>query len=642
LGMHLARVRSASQSPSAKIIQSSLQHVIQESLYGVDINPLSVEMSKFSLWLEAAIPGTPLSFLNNHIQCGNSLLGVHPGLLIEGIQSSYFSFVKGRDDSGIRNRIASRNRTEHRLFPHSKVVLQLRSYLDTWNHFFSLIHEESNRPLPDQRVLDSLWQRLRRSRAYRCLHYVSDLIAASMVWPKVSHGNWEREAPTHAAFVSFAEGKVPKETKVAVGKCRDQYQFFHWYLAFPMVMSSGGFDVVIGNPPYLDAEFLKKEMPYERSAIGHLYTSARGNWDMFIPFTELGIRLLKANGRQGFVTPNKILGADYAKAIQEKYFFTRRLKEIHDFSNLSLFGSADVSVVIVVVEEAPPTDHDLVQFIQYSTDTEAAITIREMEIERLKELPKGFISFPITSPEPKLLSWLSHPEKIADVASVSDGATVGEAYEIRKLLKLGQPEDWSDLEKIKLINTGTIDPFRLLWNSKELVYLSFRGCCPVMEAEDFRRLFANRYRQTMNRTVVLAGMSKRLEAAVAPEGVSCGKSAVLLQPKDGICPYALSLLLNTQAFCHLYRGLFAMRGMNGTSLNIGPRQVELLPIPDRSYFSPYIRGVETSLQIDSVTDEKTFLSSLGQQLHLSHKEKKKKELLMHAESFVRSIMDVYR
>lgn len=85
LARHLARVRTGDAEPSPDDYQHALRDVIGRCLYGVDINPMAVELCKVSLWMEAIEQGKPLSFLDHHIQCGNSLLGTTPTLLAKGI-----------------------------------------------------------------------------------------------------------------------------------------------------------------------------------------------------------------------------------------------------------------------------------------------------------------------------------------------------------------------------------------------------------------------------------------------------------------------------------------------------------------------------------------------------------------------------
>ena len=291
-------------------------------------------------------------------------------------------------------------------------------------------------------------------------------------------------------------------------------------------------------------------------------------------------------------------------------------------------------VIVVTVKKDAVQSHST-DFYQYTTDPKTVGAHTTATLTQLKSLPVGFISFPITSPEPELLSWLDHSLSVIDIAHVSDGATAGEAYEIQPMVQAGNDSDWNNTEKLKLVNTGTIDPFALLWNQKRISYLGFKNICPVIDAQTFQKRFPRRYIQAMNENIVMAGMSKRLEATVAPKGVLCGKSAVLIQPKEGICPYALTVLLNSQGCIHLYRGLFAMRGMNGTSLNIGPRQIERLPIPDPKYLQEYTASINIHQAISAASTIHNRLSLIGQILHLQYDQR----TIDIAEQTVRSIMN---
>ena len=85
------------QPPDA--MQHALRDVIGHCIYGVDINPMAVELCKVSLWMEALEPGKPLSFLDHRIQCGNSLLGTTPALMANGIPDDAFKPIEGDDKS---------------------------------------------------------------------------------------------------------------------------------------------------------------------------------------------------------------------------------------------------------------------------------------------------------------------------------------------------------------------------------------------------------------------------------------------------------------------------------------------------------------------------------------------------------------
>ncbi|RLB95798.1 MAG: type II DNA modification enzyme, partial [Deltaproteobacteria bacterium] len=85
IAKRLAAIRSGEDEPAPEHYQHALRDVIGHCIYGVDINPMSVELCKVSLWMEAMEPGKPLAFLDHRIKCGNSLLGATPALLKKGI-----------------------------------------------------------------------------------------------------------------------------------------------------------------------------------------------------------------------------------------------------------------------------------------------------------------------------------------------------------------------------------------------------------------------------------------------------------------------------------------------------------------------------------------------------------------------------
>ena len=106
----LARVRAhaaGESEPSPLLYQHALRDVTGRCLYGVDMNPMAVELCRVSLWLEALEPGKLLSFLDHHIRVGNSLLGTTPELIEAGLPDEAFKPQRGDDRklcSGLRRR----------------------------------------------------------------------------------------------------------------------------------------------------------------------------------------------------------------------------------------------------------------------------------------------------------------------------------------------------------------------------------------------------------------------------------------------------------------------------------------------------------------------------------------------------------
>jgi hypothetical protein len=97
LAKRLAALRTGDEEPSPEATRTALRDVIGRCLYGVDLNPMTVELCKVSLWMEALEPGKPLSFLDHRIKVGNSLMGATPALIEKGIPDEAFTALEGDD-----------------------------------------------------------------------------------------------------------------------------------------------------------------------------------------------------------------------------------------------------------------------------------------------------------------------------------------------------------------------------------------------------------------------------------------------------------------------------------------------------------------------------------------------------------------
>ena len=364
----------------------------------------------------------------------------------------------------------------------------------------------------------------------------------------------------------------------------DPTHSFYWKKSFPKIFQAGGFDFILGNPPYVDSETMKKQSLQLRKQYHKGFQSTKGNWDLYIPFSELGLRLLKPNGIVALLTPKNIIGSDYAKAIQ-KIWLTHQLLWIQDFSNQDWFEDAKISVTVVACQNTAVDSSKEMLFLRYLPQRIDEI---KTKIATLQKLPAGYISFPLHAENPEQINWLSLPQ-LASIATCSDGASTKEAYEIRELLYEGKPKDRDDPQKIKLLNTGTIDPFERLWGKKLCRYLGFRGLHPTIDSQKLKESHPKRWNQAMQKKLIVAGLSAQIEAVLAPPSYLCGKTTTQIIPKDptSICPDALVCYLNSKPIFSFYKAIFAMRGFSSRSFLIGPRQIEQLPIPPVEYFTSW-------------------------------------------------------
>ena len=130
---------------------------------------------------------------------------------------------------------------------------------------------------------------------------------------------------------------------------RKRINAFDWQAEFPLVMKAGGFDAVIGNPPYFRQESLKDQKEYYQSR----YAVYQGTADLYAYFIEKGISLLRPGGIFWYIVANKWMRANYGKPLR-KFLLTKQIEEIVDFGDLPVFKSATTYPCIIRVSNNKP------------------------------------------------------------------------------------------------------------------------------------------------------------------------------------------------------------------------------------------------------------------------------------------------
>lgn len=245
----VARVRTPDEEPSPAQRQHALRDVVGHCLFGVDVNPMAVELCKVSLWMEAIEPGRPLSFLDAHVQCGNALLGTTADLLANGIPDAAWEPIEG-DDKNVASALKKQNKKE-RLELSLNLAPSPASTYARLGAGARAVDEATDENLDAVEKKEKGWREFIASPAYAHQRFVADLWCAAFVWRK-EPGRLREFAPTEATFRTLQKeaGRASPELREEVCRLREQFQFFHWHLAFPQVAQAGGFDVVLGNPPW--------------------------------------------------------------------------------------------------------------------------------------------------------------------------------------------------------------------------------------------------------------------------------------------------------------------------------------------------------------------------------------------------------
>ncbi|MFJ4102255.1 Eco57I restriction-modification methylase domain-containing protein [Amycolatopsis japonica] len=272
IAKRVAAVRERNPEPTIGAVRHALHEVIARCIYGVDLNPMAVELAKVSLWLEALEPGKPLDFLDAHIKCGNALIGATPALLRGGVPDEAFKPIEG-DDKKYAKALEKQNKSE-RLGQHSLFEIDTEAKVSNTAFATGLrrIVDVAAEDLADVRRQAAGYRHLASTEEYvRALH-VADAWCAAFLWPK------RLDAPlavTTEVFRNLQDPSVdaaPQRTHDEIARLHDQYRFFHWHLEFPDIFTvpatgigvddsgwTGGFDCVLGNPPWEHLELKEQE-----------------------------------------------------------------------------------------------------------------------------------------------------------------------------------------------------------------------------------------------------------------------------------------------------------------------------------------------------------------------------------------------
>lgn len=377
LGKELAKIRTGEEEPAPERVREAIRDVVAHCIYGVDKNPLAVELCRVALWLEAHCAGKPLTFLDHHIKCGDSLVGVLDLAILEkGIPDEAFTPVSADSKEAARS-LKQRNRTECQ----SLQTGQLSLAFDTDQVVAELSQERQKlEAIPDNSPAEvsrkqQLYSRYCQDPQHQKLVEACNLWTAAFFQPLIP--DFSRAITTQAVADRLQE-RTPSQALATAQALAVENRFFHWPLEFPEVFESGGFDVILSNPPWERIKLQEEEffasrntaiarapnaaarkrliaaLPQTNPALWEAYQRAlhaaesasrflrssgqypltgRGDINTYSVFAERVRSLLNIRGRAGIIVPTGI-----ATDATNQFFFADlagkgQLASLFDFEN---------------------------------------------------------------------------------------------------------------------------------------------------------------------------------------------------------------------------------------------------------------------------------------------------------------------
>ncbi len=522
--------------------------IIENCLFGVDINPNSCEITKLRLWIELlkysyyifeegkntnALETLPNIDIN--IKCGNSLISrfsLHDNLKkIPNIKKKiqeYKDLVAQYKDpnplfplnkTDLTNKIQDLKTTFSLELkdPKTKAELEkaIEKHIKKYNFF----------ALDDKSLLDGL------------NYFIPNLFGALKLSPK------EEEE----AFASYGRIRALRKKLDDALSGREYQHAFEWRFEFPEVLDDEGdflgFDCIIGNPPYINTRELSKNNSITKEKYRQIYREVSGSYDIFILFILMGLRLQKVSNF-AWIIPNKFTSTEYGRPIFEKLKSENKIKSIVDVSYIKTFESASVYPILLIGKNNSV-------YSEYYIESQDDLSDNNLKERTLSIANLRFIT-------------------MAQYGLKFQSGTTGfEAQKIFSYIQSGSQQD-----SIPFAVSGSIDKYicdtsRVPYMRKCFKYPHISIKVPVAKTKiDF----------WTNEKIVIAGMTKVIEAYYTKTPLALGVGIYAIYDFCGINPLLILGVLNSSFMSWYARENFKDKHMSGGYLGLNKGNLEKLPM----------------------------------------------------------------
>lgn len=326
-----------------------------------------------------------------------------------------------------------------------------------------------------------------------------------------------------------------------------------------------GFDIVIGNPPYISAIDLKKSLGNTNyKYLKSLFQTSKGTVDMYVYFFEKGLNLLCDGGTLSFITPNKYLSANYGKTLRAYLMTNAKITTVLDVSRDSVFDADTYPVVSIIRKSSDTKTYEFIAIDKYKIE-------HKFNSSQLSELPENNWGFILSTKYKLTKKILLKSKSILDVCKINATSTASEADEFHNSL-------YND-EKIglKLINTGTIDPYCNFWGARTLTDKGEQYLYPMLP-NNAKILGINRYNLYNSPKIIIAKMSLRLEGFFDEKGEYASINTNCLHSIK-VSPLKLMGWIHSKLFNYIYECYFEGLRMSGNYLPFTAPYLSCMCVP---------------------------------------------------------------
>ena len=371
---------------------------------------------------------------------------------------------------------------------------------------------------------------------------------------------------------------------------------FHWKERFEDIMRKGGFDIVIGNPPYIDYREVKGNSWLKEH---YASTQVKEKYNALIVFIERGLQVLKEGGRLGFIVTSAFLAQDFGKELRKLILKTCEIEQLIDVSKIKIFKDASTYPVIIILKKvAHPSPHNRMKLAVLNSIDElfnGKHVYTHIEQQRFSEIVNDIFVTPLTEQRFKLMKKIEDGStRLSEIIEKKNGLTWGTSASGfgKKKLPARVYREMSAEEKhkyVKLIKTSDIQRFHTYWKGD---YIE-------------KRLFSDKKLELFQKNKIIVGrLTKVLRASIDNEFNGYGKVALLFLKNEYNPEYVLGLL-NSRLFNFYYTLLFWSTHMSGGYFSYDISMLRHLPIKigNRDEETALARLVEKAISLNEELDK---------------------------------------
>ena len=512
-------------------------HIIQNNIYGVDIEKGAVDIARLRFWLALIVDEKDPHALPNmdfKIMQGNSLLEQYEGVELSGM--SIDEQNKRKTKKG-----------------------------QLWQATFAF---------DEKYALDNIQRAIKE-------YYLTDNYNAKLSLRNIINENVRN-------YIINLKGCTPDVQRKIEQLPIPNDKFFLWHIYFKEVFDKGGFDIVIANPPFIDSESMVNQgMGELRNILKKHHSSLEGNWDIYMAFLEFSLAIAKT---VIFITPDKWLSKPFGK----KFRGTRMVERMSAITRAGsrVFENATVDAIITLFINKS----NKLSVNEFESNNNV-VKITNKGCHSIKDLQDPFIiDYLFASNIDVILKMDSRTNgRLKDFAECEGACATSDAYKLQPFITDNSSPEYH--EEYIVINTGTISKFYNRWGSTPMKYLGNSYLCPVVKKDDFKTNFGATYIRRASRPKIVFKGLNLLDACLDKNAVILpAKSTNVICSEDIELLKFLCGLLNSKLVFYYIKLKYSSSSYCG-GITFTKDMINYLPVNTEADITPIADLVNTIVEL---------------------------------------------